>query len=254
MKELGEILRSARENKGMSYEEIFETTKIQPRYLQAIEEGNLEIFPGEVYTKGSLRNFARAVGLDDVVIMEKYYQLKGKYEGPYSKDNDRDKKEERPLYTKGEGIWKNMVAGLLVVLLVFGGIKIYQAYFVDEHQAVNLPGDNNVNDSLDDFNSPAEDEDDIEPEEESKEPRIRLVQDKDGRDYVYSLIYGEKIELEVNFTELCWIRLTIDGQETVEGTYQSGQKIEREAAGGFTIRLGNPGGAEIRVNGLDVEL
>lgn len=256
MKELGEILRSARENKGMSYEEIFEITKIQPRYLQAIEEGNLEVFPGEVYTKGSLRNFAKALGLDETVIMEKYYQLKGQSEAPCSKSKEVNKKKEKPLYTRGEGIWNNMALGLLLVLLVFAGIKIYQAYYIDDNPPVSQPAEHNdASNPSNNFQFPLENEDEVtEPEEENKEPEIQLVQEEDGRRYFYRLFNGEQIELEVEFTGLCWIRLNVDDQETIEATYQEGQTIEKAALNEVSILLGNPGGAKVRVNGLDVEL
>jgi cytoskeletal protein RodZ len=82
MKELGQMLREAREKKGMSLTEIQEATKIRLRYLEAIESGNLDVIPGEVYRKGFIVNYANAVGLDSETIIRKYQQLKTAGENP----------------------------------------------------------------------------------------------------------------------------------------------------------------------------
>ena len=42
---IGEHLRLIRERKGLSYEQIFEITKIQPSILQGIEEGQSPVSP-----------------------------------------------------------------------------------------------------------------------------------------------------------------------------------------------------------------
>ncbi len=76
MKELGLILREAREAKELSMAQVHERTRISSRYLEAIEEGNFEILPGEVYVKGFLQSYADCVGLDGGIIIEKYKQLK----------------------------------------------------------------------------------------------------------------------------------------------------------------------------------
>ena len=64
MIEIGRKLREAREKKGMSLTEIQEFTKIRLRYLEAIESGELDVIPGEVYRKGFISNYANAVGLE----------------------------------------------------------------------------------------------------------------------------------------------------------------------------------------------
>ncbi len=80
MKELGLILREAREAKGLSLAEVHERTRISSRYLEAIEEGNFAVLPGDVYIKGFLQNYADCVGLDGGIITEKYKQLKAEKE------------------------------------------------------------------------------------------------------------------------------------------------------------------------------
>ena len=56
-------LATFRESKGITLQQIAETTKISIRYLRAIEEGRLAILPGGVYSTNYLRQYAEAVGL-----------------------------------------------------------------------------------------------------------------------------------------------------------------------------------------------
>ena len=61
---LGEVLRTAREEKGLDLDRAERDTKIRARYLAALERGEYEDLPGAVYTKGFLRNYGNYLGLD----------------------------------------------------------------------------------------------------------------------------------------------------------------------------------------------
>jgi transcriptional regulator with XRE-family HTH domain len=63
------MLRSAREKKNLSVEDVARVTRIKESYLEALESGEYSQLPGPAYTTGFLRNYARYVGLhpDDVV-------------------------------------------------------------------------------------------------------------------------------------------------------------------------------------------
>lgn len=76
MKEIGDLLQKARIMKKLSLEEINDETKIRLDQLKAIEAGDFQKLPGEVYVKGFIMNFARAVGLDEHEVLKKYYKLK----------------------------------------------------------------------------------------------------------------------------------------------------------------------------------
>lgn len=69
MESLGHYLRHERELRQMSLEEIAQTTRIPIRMLQHLEDDDLERLPGEVFTRGFLKSYARSVGLsvDDVL-------------------------------------------------------------------------------------------------------------------------------------------------------------------------------------------
>jgi len=61
---LGNILKDTREERGFTLDYIQEVTKIQKRFLQAIEEDRLDRLPGEFYARVFIRQYAEAVGLN----------------------------------------------------------------------------------------------------------------------------------------------------------------------------------------------
>ncbi|MBX6422698.1 helix-turn-helix transcriptional regulator [Thermosulfurimonas sp. F29] len=65
-------MREIRERQGLTLEEIAEETKINCRFLRAIEEEAWEDLPGEVYVRGYLRAYAEAVGLDPGEVLARY--------------------------------------------------------------------------------------------------------------------------------------------------------------------------------------
>lgn len=64
MRRVGERLRDQRLRKKLSLADITGITKIKQNYLQAIEDGNYSDLPQITFTKGLIRNYAKAVGLD----------------------------------------------------------------------------------------------------------------------------------------------------------------------------------------------
>lgn len=61
---VGDRLRAAREEKGLTLEDIAEQTRIPRRHLEAIENGDWARLPAATYTIGFAKSFASAVGLD----------------------------------------------------------------------------------------------------------------------------------------------------------------------------------------------
>ncbi|WP_163536855.1 helix-turn-helix domain-containing protein [Gracilibacillus sp. YIM 98692] len=69
---IGERLKTEREEQNMSLEEIQRHTKIQKRYLYAIETENFDIMPGSFYVRAFIKEYANAVGLNADDLMEEY--------------------------------------------------------------------------------------------------------------------------------------------------------------------------------------
>ena len=74
---LPERLYAARERKGVDLYRAERDTKIRARYLAALERGEYRELPGDVYTKGFLRNYALYLGLDPEEIVGQWRRERG---------------------------------------------------------------------------------------------------------------------------------------------------------------------------------
>jgi transcriptional regulator with XRE-family HTH domain len=70
--ELGTLLREAREARGVTLADAQEATKINSRYLEALENGQYDLLPSEVHVRGYLRNYARYLRLDPQPLLDRY--------------------------------------------------------------------------------------------------------------------------------------------------------------------------------------
>jgi len=68
----GEILRQAREARGLPLEAAAQETRIRIEYLTAIEDNDFASLPGDVYTRGFLRNYSTYLGLNSTEVMAAY--------------------------------------------------------------------------------------------------------------------------------------------------------------------------------------
>jgi transcriptional regulator with XRE-family HTH domain len=64
------VLRDARTTRGLSLEKLCDLTKLSPRVVSAIENGQLEKLPGGIYARTYLRTYAEAVGFADPAALE----------------------------------------------------------------------------------------------------------------------------------------------------------------------------------------
>lgn len=64
LKKIGKLLEEKRKSKKLSFVEISEIIKINPEYLEALENGDYSKFPSEVYIKGFLRNYSKFLGIE----------------------------------------------------------------------------------------------------------------------------------------------------------------------------------------------
>lgn len=64
MGSFGEDLRAERVSRGIALEQITEVTKISQRHLIALEQDRFRLLPGGILSKGIVRGYVGAVGLD----------------------------------------------------------------------------------------------------------------------------------------------------------------------------------------------
>lgn len=146
--DVGAKLKEARLASGLSLDSLQETTKIQKRYLIAIEEGNLHILPGKFYARAFIKEYANAVGLDSSELVEEY-----KEEIPSTEEENvqysriqRTRKENNA--DKGSGIF-SLIPTIIVVLLIIG-ILLVAWWFIrentsdDSSEQIEDPQESNV--------------------------------------------------------------------------------------------------------------
>jgi cytoskeletal protein RodZ len=74
---VGLLLRRLRENRGLTQEAVSLETRIPVASIRRIEENRFAELPGEVFVRGFLRAYARAVGADPVRVMTVYDEQRG---------------------------------------------------------------------------------------------------------------------------------------------------------------------------------
>jgi cytoskeletal protein RodZ len=77
MTELGERLREARESQGISISQAAVETRILQRYLVALEDGDYQHLPGDVYARGFIRNYADYLSSPADELIELYRRERG---------------------------------------------------------------------------------------------------------------------------------------------------------------------------------
>jgi cytoskeletal protein RodZ len=65
-------LTTIRRNRGISLEQIAESTKISIRSLEAIEQGDFRKLPGGIYNTSYIRQYARAIEYDECALIAFY--------------------------------------------------------------------------------------------------------------------------------------------------------------------------------------
>jgi len=76
MESIGRHLREAREQRGLTIDQIARDTNISRQFIAALEEDRYEAFPAEPYIIGFLRNYSDHLGLDTEGLIGKYRTLK----------------------------------------------------------------------------------------------------------------------------------------------------------------------------------
>lgn len=80
MESLGHYLKVQRKLRGISLEAVSGSSKVAPNWLELLERDAFDKLPGEIFTKGYLRLYAEAVGLDPEDVILRYEVIAKKHE------------------------------------------------------------------------------------------------------------------------------------------------------------------------------
>ncbi|QQK80188.1 helix-turn-helix domain-containing protein [Salicibibacter cibi] len=131
MSELGQFLKEKREEKGWGLDEVQTRTKIQKRYLLAIEEGRYDDVPGAFYARAFIKSYAEALELEpEEVFAEFEHDLpkprKESVDLPSRTEHSRTKRSSQ------EGKKKNSVLpSVLVVFFLVAIVAVIWLFNID---------------------------------------------------------------------------------------------------------------------------
>src|SRR5699024_9511689 len=93
--EIGQLLKEEREGQGLSLDDIQEMTKIQKRYLQAIEDNNFSNLPGRFYARAFIKEYAIVLNMDHTILLSNFDQAEGVEEDTTQYSNVRRTRRAR---------------------------------------------------------------------------------------------------------------------------------------------------------------
>ncbi|GEK32498.1 helix-turn-helix domain-containing protein [Kurthia sibirica] len=290
MTELGICLKEARIGKGYSLDDLQEKTKIQKRYLSAIEEGNYSVMPGTFYVRAFIKQYAEAVDLDANELFETY-----KSELPTNKvadhlgtgasvsqasgsnNNSSSSSRRRSAVAKSMGpnkkfadIMPKVVIALFIIIIiaVVAILKFYQPNNdVDNSKAPVTQENKNVEDTAKEKAAADEAAKKKAAKEaaakkkaadKAKQKLSKGVVGSDGITTTYQLTDTKKLDVRVEITGPIWLGITDENGATLgeSGMFAAGDEVKVDAKDkkSVRIRLGAAAAAKIFINDEEVKL
>ena len=129
MSTVAEQLRLAREARQLTIEQVAELTKIRTDRVRALEAGQYDSFSATIYIRGSVKNYARALKLDEAKLLAALdAELKGteKFSEPPPLLEIKKNFLDALLLLLAKVNWKLGFAGLaLLTLLVLAALGLW---------------------------------------------------------------------------------------------------------------------------------
>lgn len=259
LQELGRYLKDEREKSGTSLEQMQKDTKIRYKYLQSIEEGNFSVLPGgSVYTLGFLKNYARAINLDEHKIIEKYKQISERDLLPPKEPQKQEKEYQDKIIIdiKLKDKHKKLIILGVGIFLLFYMVFICSSLLnspAPEETQISSGNEQQMeqHEEFPDDSLPAT-SDDLEPKQPTQ-PEIEVIENSTNKT-VY-LVKNDKLEVSIEAVSgRCWIRVLTDGNFQYEETIHPGDVRTITGEQQVFIRIGNPGALNIAINNIDIDI
>ncbi|AUJ26613.1 helix-turn-helix domain-containing protein [Virgibacillus dokdonensis] len=281
--QIGARLKEAREAQNLSLEELQEITKIQKRYLLAIEEGNLQILPGKFYARAFMKEYANAVGLDPNELMEEYKEEVPKTEEPteeqYSRIQRSRKSQEKS--TSNFSLFPTVIVGLLII-----GIIAVAIFFIAQNMSGTESKDpvnqddgkgndivikddsdggeanqNTADEDQDNEEQDGNDEDTEETNEKAKEPEFTVIEEGTGNTPESTVAFsytGDEVKATLEASDDTWLGVKADEEDVLfeENMFNAEQSpLELDLTGKERVffKIGNASVLTITINGKEME-
>ncbi|MDH6562456.1 cytoskeletal protein RodZ [Bacillus sp. TBS-096] len=245
-------------------------TKIQKRYLLAIEQGNYDIIPGKFYVRAFIKQYAEAVGLNPEQLFEEFRKdVPSTYNDEVS-DKLSNIKPQRELPKPA-----SKVLELLPTILIIGGIIVVIAIIYVIVQAVNHDSGQKNNQA-----APQQSESKYEVSEDSSLAKDQKKKEKtssddkeksskkddsskddetvslkatntEGSTTTYEVSGADEMELKISASQASWLRVRDESGKVLKmGELKDGESFKTDLSelSQVDIRLGNASGIDIKVN------
>ena len=258
MDNIGEILKNARLEKGLSLEQVEEATSIRKIYLAAIEAGDYAKVPGDVFTKGIIRTYGNYLGLNGPELVTIY---KAACAGV---DPEEVKPAEIRTTSKisvtphlkpqksSPGIFTYLLSFLLLVIVAAAGY-VFLLNGSDKPENVVTPKQSALGNET---SKPSE----ITDQEKAKERAEQAAAAKTKKEAADDKQAQQKqaaanqknVNLYMFCNDRCWVEVVADDEKVFEGTLISNQDKNFSANKKIVVKYGNIKAMQIAVNGKPV--
>ena len=270
---LGDYLKQAREKKRVSLEQISSQTKIPEYHLQALESEDFANLPAKVFAKGFVRSYAKALGLDEEEVLQRFLQTSATFYDQQEPEASQPHVQVTLEAPPRQGPNWSLVLGILVIIAI---ITVWYGFPKKQEIQTPLP-ETEAPQAIEPINEPilpiADSQKSAEPitatdsgptpptppapkpaptqplpvpeVPTSAEPTPPPPSPKPRN---HSTADGSHT-LEIEATQLTWVVVKSDQQAPNEALLQPGQRVTWKADTQFQVTLGNAGGVIIRLNG-----
>lgn len=261
---IGDILRQERERQLLTVKDIEQGTSIRALYIEAIEKGEYQTLPGEVYTKGFIRNYANFLNLDADDCVRRYVSENHPEQAMAEAAQEETPRKETPVRNtsdflqasagsqmkKGSSTNYGMMAAAVALIAVLGG----GAYFLlgsDSH-STGKPSAGQVQQDK----KPASGKTAEKPGPSAKESvppadagKGQSPQSQNTSQPASSEKKANDVQVTAKFTDRCWTKVVADGKTVYEGIAEEGKTMSWKGNENVTITAGNAGAMELTHNG-----
>ncbi len=119
---IGQTLAEAREQAGLTVEEIASRTRIRRTLVLGIEADDFSACGGDFYARGHVRNYAKAVGIDPEPLLDEFDASRPEAAPPRATDVFESETSARP-ERRGPN-WSAAMAAALVLVVVYGVAQV----------------------------------------------------------------------------------------------------------------------------------
>jgi cytoskeletal protein RodZ len=231
MREIGRMLREARQAKGISLPQAEELTKIRLRYLMALEEGDLSGLPGRVYAIGYLRSYARCLGIDarttEKMVEELRRAMEAREEEEAYPGIAGTERSRQRVWRLGRDVRRAAGVAVAVILVLVVSLAVAAKWFWGREK-VTLP-------------EPAAATGHTVVREERK---AEIPQPEPSETGVELVILADKGP--------SWLEVAVDGRKVFEGMLMKGRETSFSAKESIGVKFGDAGAVTVKVNGQDI--